>query len=79
LNRVQGFTLIELLVVFAILGAIIGIIPPAMGKLRDAVDYRQTVQDVTALLRKARQQATLQGMPVTFAVNTNTVSPGRPR
>jgi general secretion pathway protein H len=35
------------------------------------VDYRQTVQDVTALLRKARQQATLQGMPVTFAVNTN--------
>ena len=42
-----------------------------MGKLRDAVDYRQTVQDVTALLRKARQQATLQGMPVAFAVNTN--------
>jgi general secretion pathway protein H len=41
-----------------------------MGKLRDAVAYRQTVQDVTALLRKARQQATLQGVPVAFAFNT---------
>jgi len=70
LKRAHGFTLIELLVVFGILAAIIGIVPPAMGKLRDAVAYRQTVQDVTALLRKARQQATLQGMPVAFAFNT---------
>lgn len=82
MKRAQGFTLIELLVVFAILGVIIGIIPPAMGKLRDAVDYRQTVQDVTALLRKARQQATLQGSPwlsLSIRIAANMALPGRPR
>jgi general secretion pathway protein H len=69
LKRSKGFTLIELLVVFAILAVIIGIVPPALGKLRDAVAYRQAVQDVTGLLRKARQQAALQGVPVAFGFN----------
>lgn len=69
LKRWQGFTLLELLVVFAIMALLVGIVPPAMGKLRDAVAYRQTLQEVTALLRKARQQAVLSGAPVSFVLD----------
>lgn len=62
-NRtVSGFTLVELLVVFAIMGVLLAVVPPVMGKLRDAVVYRQTVQDISSLLRSARQQARLTGV-----------------
>lgn len=57
----RGFTLIELLVVFAILGVVIGVVPAALGRLHDAVTYRNTVQDISTLLRVARQAAVSQG------------------
>lgn len=69
-SRAQGFTMLELLVVLAIMALLVSIVPPAMGKLSDAVAYRQTLQDVTGMLRKARQQAVLGGAPVSFVLDT---------
>lgn len=68
--RRHGFTLIELLVVFAILGIVIGVVPAALGRLHDAVVYRNTVQDVSTLLRSARQTALSQGGYTTFLASS---------
>ncbi|MEG2279742.1 MAG: GspH/FimT family pseudopilin [Comamonas sp.] len=71
-KRNFGFTLVELLVVFAIMGLLIGVVPAALSKLREAVVYRQTVQDMTTLLRTARQQAITQGIYTSVLVNPQT-------
>lgn len=71
-KRVHGFTLVELLVVFAIMGVFLAVVPSAMGKLRDAVAYRQTVQEISTLLRQARQQARLQGLQTAVQFYTET-------
>lgn len=71
-KRNFGFTLVELLVVFAIMGLLIGVVPAALSKLREAVVYRQTVQDMTTLLRTARQQAITQGIYTAVLVNPQT-------
>ncbi|WP_287917789.1 GspH/FimT family pseudopilin [Comamonas sp.] len=68
-KRNFGFTLVELLVVFAIMGLLIGVVPAALSKLREAVVYRQTVQDMTTLLRTARQQAITRGIYTAVLVN----------
>jgi len=65
----QGFTLVELLVVFAILALLVAIVPLALGRLGEGMDYRHTVQDITARLRQARQMAGAQRRSVTFALN----------
>lgn len=61
LKRPYGFTLVELLVVFAIMGVLIAVVPPALSKLQQAVAYRQAVQDITTLLRVAKQKSVAQG------------------
>ena len=64
-----GFTLIELLVVLAILALVAVTIPPAMGRLNEGMHYRSSVQDIAALLRRARLQASTQGEMVTFLIH----------
>jgi general secretion pathway protein H len=72
----RGFTLIELLVVFALLALVVGVVPPALEKMRTGMDYRHTVQDITRLLRRARFEATTQGQPVAVAFHARQRSYG---
>ena len=65
----RGFTLIELLVVLAIGALLVGLVPPAFDRLREASQYRDTVRALVADLRQARQQATSQGREVVFSID----------
>jgi len=65
----RGFTLIELLVVFAIMALITAVAPAAYEKMQDSLHYRETVRSMVALLRTARQQATLTGHDTLFELN----------
>lgn len=65
----RGFTLIELLVVLAIGALLVGLVPSAFDRLRDASQYRDTVRAMALELRQARQQALTHGQVVVFRVN----------
>jgi len=68
-HHARGFTLLELLVVFAVLALLVSIAPSALSRLGAGMDWRHTVQDISARLRVARQTAGVQGRAVTFALN----------
>lgn len=76
LSRAQarrGFTLIELLVVLALLALVVSLVPPAFDRLRESMQYRDTLRRVLGDLRSARQQALAQGREVRFSIDV----PGR--
>jgi general secretion pathway protein H len=65
----RGFTLIELLVALAVAAFVAVMVPPALGRLKDSANYRDTVRQVLTELRMARQQALLEGRETRFAVD----------
>lgn len=65
----QGFTLIELMVVFAIMVLVVSMAPVAYDRLRDGVQYRDTVRSMLSQLRTARYAAVSEGRSVRFVVN----------
>ena len=67
--RGGGFTLVELLVALALVGMMVALVPAAIGRLRESVDYRDTVRTVTSELRTARQRAWTEGVEVRFVVD----------
>ncbi len=67
--RARGFTLIELLVALAIVGLMVAIVPTAFERLRESVQYRDTVRAVVTDLRAARQRALTEGTEVRFLVD----------
>ncbi|MBS0294427.1 MAG: type II secretion system protein [Proteobacteria bacterium] len=69
MQRVRGFTLIELLVVFAILALLMGLVPIAFDRMRDAANYRDTLRGVMTEMRAARQQALVSRTETRFVVN----------
>ena len=69
MNRAAGFTLVELLVVFSILGLLVGIVPGAMEKMRDGAQYRDTLRNMLADMRTARQRAALEGIEIRFGLD----------
>ncbi|MEJ5030964.1 GspH/FimT family pseudopilin [Comamonas sp. MYb21] len=68
----QGFTLIELMVVFAIMALVVAMAPVAYDRLKDGVQYRDTVRTMISQLRSARYTAVSQGEPVRFTVDLQT-------
>lgn len=65
----RGFTLIELLVVFAIMALLMGVVPLAFDKMRDAAQYRDVLRGMISELRFARHQALLGHSEVRFSVH----------
>lgn len=65
----RGFTLIELMVVFAIMALVAAMAPVAYDKLKEGVQYRDTVRTMMTQLRSARYTAVSQGVPVRFTVD----------
>lgn len=68
-RRAAGFTLIELLVVIALMALMVGLIPIAFERLHESSQYRDTVRQVLADMRVARQQAQSQGVETRFTVD----------
>lgn len=67
--RQRGFSLLELLVVFAIMGLLAGGASLAFDRLHEAAQYRDTIRQMTADMRVARQQALLRVRTVAFRVD----------
>jgi general secretion pathway protein H len=65
----RGFTLIELLVVLALLALVVALVPPSFERLRESMQYRDTLRRVLGDLRSARQQALAQGRDVRFSID----------
>lgn len=67
--RSAGFTLIELVVALAIAAALAALVPPALGALRDGMNYRDTVREVFTGLRAARETARTEGRESRYRVD----------
>lgn len=68
-RRARGFTLIELLVVLALLALVTALVPPSFERLRESMQYRDTVRRVLGDLRGARQLALAEGREVRFTID----------
>ncbi|WP_395026736.1 Tfp pilus assembly protein FimT/FimU [Comamonas odontotermitis] len=74
----RGFTLIELMVVFAIMALVVAMAPVAYDRLKEGVQYRDTVRSLITQLRSARYAAVSEGVPVRFTVDLKTREYGVP-
>ena len=65
----RGFTLIELLVVMALLALVVALVPPSFERMRESMQYRDTLRRVLGDLRSARQLALAQGRDARFSID----------
>lgn len=69
MRRERGFTLVELLVVFAIMALVVGLVPMAYGRMREASEYREAVRAIMSQLRSARVLAITEGRETRFTLD----------
>lgn len=67
--RQGGFTLVELLVVFAIAALLIGVMPFAVSRFQDSVEYRNTVRLMLSVMTDARRASIANGRSVAFELD----------
>ena len=68
-KNARGFTLVELLVVFAIMALLIRVVPIAYDSARESDQYRDVERGILSDMRKARQEARLQGREKRFVLD----------
>ena len=68
-HGLRGFTLVELLVVMALLALVVALVPPSFERMRESMQYRDTLRRVLGEMRSARQQALAQGRDARFSID----------
>ena len=71
-SGLAGFTLIEMIVVLAIIGLLLAVIMPHVGRGIGPHALVATAHDVAAALRLAREQAISTNQPIRFVAAANT-------
>lgn len=65
-----GFTLIELILVMAIIGAMLAIVAPSLGRLRSQTRVADTAAQVRSMVELARARAVADGRPYRVVIDT---------
>lgn len=68
-SRAGGFSLLELIVAITIVAMALTVVPFAISKLYDSMQYRNAVREILAGLRATRVQAMQTGKPFAFVVH----------
>lgn len=68
-NASQGFTLIELMVAVSLAALSLAVVPFAVERMFDGMQYRSTVRDMMSAIRSARAQAIVNGKETVFKID----------
>lgn len=71
-SEARGFTLMELLVVLVIAGLAVSLVGPGFQRMLPGVGLEAEARSLAAMLRHARSQAILSGMPVGISKDDET-------
>jgi len=71
-DSMSGFTLIEMMVVLAIIGLVLGLIVPNIGRGAGHYALVATARDIAATLRLTRERAISTNRPIRFVAATDT-------
>jgi general secretion pathway protein H len=69
--KYRGFTLLELLIVLAIMVAIVGIAVPQFSRSMTSVHLRKSTQEISAILREARNSAISESRTVVLILDAD--------